>query len=176
MLMRRCLADSGDQELVHLEEGERLYREMFAKEPMFKVTAYEGIEETLQVLKQKGIRLAVCSNKPHPATVKVIDTMFPGVFDMILGQSDAIARKSAPDGALKIAEEFQVKPEECMYIGDTKTDMQTGKAAGMYTVGVLWGFRDREELESNGADIIVEKPYELQKLCEERENDKINSK
>ena len=64
-----------------------------------------------------------------------------------MGQQEGIRRKPAPDGPLKIAEEFGVKPEECMYIGDTKTDMQTGKSAGMYTVGALWGFRDRRELE-----------------------------
>lgn len=167
MLMKRCLKDAGDLELVHLEEGQRLYRDMFAENPMYKVVAYEGIMETLQQLKLRGIKLAVCSNKPHPATIKVIETMFPGMFEMVLGQSDDIARKPAPDGALKIASYLQVQPEECMYIGDTKTDMQTGKAAGMYTVGVLWGFRDRRELEENHADVIVEVPCDLLKLCEE---------
>lgn len=168
MLMKRCLLDSGDAELVHLEEGQKMYREMFAENPMYKVTAYEGIPDVLQKLKDRGIKLGVCSNKPHPATVKVMEAMFPGLFEMILGQSDAVARKPAPDGVLKIAEEFGVKPEECMYVGDTMTDMLTGKAAGMFTVGVLWGFRDREELEKNGADMIVEHPYDLLKLCEER--------
>ena len=51
-----------------------------------------------------------------------------------------------------------------MYAGDTRTDMLTGKAAGMYTVGVLWGFRDREELESSGADTVVNSPEELLEL------------
>ena len=171
MLMKRCLTDAGDTELIHLEEGQQIYRDMFADDPMYKVVPYEGIPETLLKLKEKGVKLAVCSNKPHPATVKVIHNMFPGLFDMVLGQSDGIARKPAPDGALKIAEDFQLEPEECMYIGDTKTDMQTGKAAGMFTVGVLWGFRDREELETNGADVIIDKPGELLKLCEERKDD-----
>lgn len=168
MLMQRCLSDSGDTELVHLEEGQKMYRERFAENPMYKVKAYEGIPEVLQKLKDRGIQLGVCSNKPHPATVKVMETMFPGLFEMVLGQSDAVARKPAPDGALKIAETFGVKPEECMYIGDTMTDMLTGKAAGMFTVGVLWGFRDREELEKNGADVIIEHPLDLLKLCEEK--------
>ena len=70
-------------------------------------------------------------------------------------------RKPSPSGALKIADFLQVDPENCMYIGDTNTDMQTGKAAGMYTVGVLWGFRDRKELEENHADVIIEKPWQL---------------
>ena len=60
-----------------------------------------------------------------------------------------------------IAEELGVKPEECLYIGDTDVDMKTGRAAGMTTVGVLWGFRDRDELERSKADYIVEKPQEI---------------
>ena len=66
---------------------------------------------------------------------------------------------------------FHVKPEECMYIGDTKTDMQTGSAAGMYTVGALWGFRDREELENNGADIVAAVPGDLFTIYEEKQHD-----
>ena len=58
-----------------------------------------------------------------------------------------------------------------MYIGDTGTDMQTGKAAGMFTIGVLWGFRDLEELNANGADLVAEKPTDLLKICEEYQND-----
>ena len=90
---------------------------------------------------------------------------------MVVGQSEAIRRKPAPDGPLMVAEKFGVKPEECMYVGDTSTDMKTGKAAGMYTVGALWGFRDRKELNENGADIVAEKPTDLVKICEEHGND-----
>lgn len=171
MLMRRCLKDAGDETLVHFEEGQRIYREMFAADPMYKVTHYPGMPETLKKLKERGVKLAVCSNKPHPAAVKVIDQMFEGLFDLVIGQSEAIRRKPAPDGALKIAEEFGVRPQECMYIGDTRTDMETGKAAGMYTVGALWGFRDRQELKEGGADIIAEKPEDLLKIYEGYEND-----
>ena len=83
------------------------------------------------------------------------------IFDVIQGLEVGMERKPSPSGALKIADVLQVDPENCMYIGDTNTDMQTGKAAGMYTVGVLWGFRDRKELEENHADVIIEKPRQL---------------
>lgn len=171
VLMKRCLLDAGDEKLEHLEEGQRIYREMFAEDPMYKVEHYEGMPETLNVLKEHGMKLAVCSNKPHPAAVKVIEKMFPQMFEIVLGQSNDIPRKPAPDGALKIAERFGVKPEECVYVGDTKTDMLTGKAAGMITVGALWGFRDQEELLQNGADLIMEKPTDLQKFCGVQKND-----
>lgn len=171
MLMRRCLKDAGDGELTRFEEGDRLYREMFAADPMYKVVHYAGMPETIEELRSRGIKLAVCSNKPHPAAVKVIDRMFGDAFEIVQGQSAEIKRKPAPDAPLLIAENFGVKPEECMYIGDTATDMKTGKAAGMYTVGALWGFRTREELEENGADAVAEKPSDLIKLCEDKEYD-----
>ena len=171
MLMQRALKDAGDKELIHYEEGRRLYREMFAADPMYKVVPYEGMQETLKELKKRGIRLAVCSNKPHPAAVKVIAQLYGDDFDMVLGQSDAIRRKPAPDGPLMIAGKFGVRPEECMYVGDTSTDMKTGKAAGMFTVGALWGFRDREELNANGAYLVAEHPTDLVKISEEYCND-----
>ncbi|MCI6006608.1 MAG: HAD family hydrolase [Blautia sp.] len=171
MLMRRCLKDAGDSELTRFDEGQRLYREMFAADPMYKVTHYPGMPETLKELKKRGVRLAVCSNKPHAAAVKVIAQMFGDDFDLVIGQSDAIRRKPAPDGPLKVVGEFGVRPEECMYVGDTRTDMLTGKAAGMFTVGALWGFRDRDELRNSGADIIAERPADLLKIYEGRQHD-----
>lgn len=171
MLIERCLKDAGDIELIYQDEAERAYREMFAADPMYKVVHYEGMPETIKGLKDRGVKLAVCSNKPHLAAVKVINQMFGDSFDIILGQTDDIPRKPSPAGALKIAEDFGVRPEECMYVGDTHTDMETGKAAGMYTVGALWGFRDREELEKSGADRVAEKPQDLIIIFEESKND-----
>ena len=101
--------------------------------------------------------------------------MFGDDFDIVMGQSDAIRRKPAPDGALMLAREFQVQPQECMYVGDTATDMQTGKAAGMLTVGALWGFRDEKELMENGADLVAQKPEDLLEIYEEKQNDKNSS-
>ena len=115
--------------------------------------------------------MAVCSNKPHIAAQKVVKAIYGDLFDEVMGQQEGIRRKPAPDGPLKIAGDFGVKPEECMYIGDTKTDMQTGNAAGMYTVGALWGFRDREELENNGADIVAVVPGDLFTIYEEKQHD-----
>ena len=59
---------------------------------------------------------------------------------------------------------MNVKPSECLYVGDTNVDMETGNKAGMHTVGVLWGFRDRQELEENHAHVIISKPEELKNL------------
>ena len=145
-------------------------RKKFDEDPLYKVVPYKDMPETIQKLKDAGLKMAVCSNKPHIAAQKVVKAIYGDVFDEIMGQQEGIRRKPAPDGPLKIAEEFGVKPEECMYIGDTKTDMQTGKSAGMYTVGALWAFRDRRELEENGADIVAAVPLELVAIYEKKNN------
>ena len=166
-LMKRALRDAGDTELVYFDRARQLYRDIFAVDPLYKVTAFDGMPEALSEMKKRGVRLAVLSNKPHTAAVKAIEAIYgTDCFDIILGQQEGIARKPAPDGAWMIAERFGVKPEECMYVGDTNTDMQTGKAAGMWTIGVTWGFRDRQELEENHADVIIDHPLELLNIQE----------
>ena len=80
------------------------------------------------------------------------------------GEQPGIPRKPDPAGVYRILEALDVKPEECLYFGDTNTDMKTGTAAGIYTVGVLWGFRDREELVENGAMELAERPQQLLEL------------
>lgn len=168
VLMERCMKAAGS-DMSRLEEGQKLYREIFAKNPLYKVKVFEGMKETLKELKNRGMKLAVLSNKPSEATYLAVTGLFgEELFDSIMGLKPGMKRKPAPDNALKIAEEFCVEPKECIYIGDTNTDMQTGKAAGMYTVGVLWGFRDRKELEENQADQIIAAPEEILKIQEGR--------
>lgn len=166
-LMKRALKAGGDLELENFERGRVLYREIFAVDPLYKVTAYDGMPEALSEMKKKGIRLAVLSNKPHTAAVKAVEAIYgTDCFDVIQGQTEGVPRKPSPEGAWKIAKEFGIAPEECIYVGDTDTDMKTGKGAGMLTVGVTWGFRDREELEEHHADVIIDHPLELLKLLD----------
>ena len=160
-LIERVFATAGGDPK-DVEEAHDMYREMFAKAPLYRVKPYDGMVETLRALKNEGVILTVCSNKPHVAAKAAIAGMFDAdLFDIIQGQEDSIKRKPAPDMALLIADKLNVAVTDCMYIGDTNTDMQTGKAAGMYTIGVLWGFRDRQELEDNHADTIISEPQEL---------------
>lgn len=140
----------------------RTYQEIFAADCMYEVRPYDGIPELLAALKARGIKTAVLSNKPHAQTEDVVLRLFgESYFDRVQGQKDGLPKKPAPDGALRLAAEFGVSPKECLYAGDTDTDMQTGTAAGMLTAGVLWGFRRKEELLRNGAQILAETPLEL---------------
>ena len=134
---------------------------------MYRVEPYEGIRELLEELKKRGIRIAVLSNKPHARALDNVEGIFgKGYFDRISGQKEEIPRKPDPAGAFLTAEGLGVQPGECLYIGDTATDMETGKAAGMDTAAVLWGFRSEEELRACHPKYVVRHPKELLKLVE----------
>lgn len=140
----------------------KIYESLYEQDPMHFVGHYAGMEEMLKDLKARGMKLAVLSNKPHNITSRMITMLYdPALFDLCYGQRFGIERKPSPAGALQIAKELGVAPKDCLYIGDSNVDMQTGEAAGMDTVGVLWGFRCRAELEQSHAKHIVREPKEI---------------
>lgn len=168
MAFLRALRRAGDVDGRHLEEGTPLVRRWLAQEPLYRVKPYPGIEETLARMKELGLSIAVLSNKPHRQAVQVVEALFgQGCFERIQGQVEGVLPKPDPTGALQMAKDLGVSCGSCLYVGDTNTDMLTGNRAGMYTVGVTWGFRPREELEENGAKRIVQKPEELLLLVKE---------
>ena len=123
---------------------------------------YPGVHDMLLALKSLGLKMAVLSNKPHAFTEDFVGHFFPGqLFAAVFGQRQEVERKPSPQAAFEIASLFGVAPKHCLFIGDTAIDMQTGSSAGMFTIGVLWGFRDRLELEQHHADLIVEQPQEI---------------
>lgn len=161
-LIRRALAAGGDTELAHFQEAFARYREIFRENCMYQVKPYDGIPELIAALKEKNLKIAVLSNKPHVETVNVIETLFGrGCFDSIRGQRENVAIKPSPEGVYLILEELGMTAEEILYLGDTATDMKTGKNAGAFTVGALWGFRDAVELQEGGADVLVEHPLQV---------------
>ena len=162
VLIEESLKVSGDPKASRIEEGMKIYGRIFDQNCTYHVTLYEGIPEMLKALKDRGIHLAVLSNKPDRQTVKVVKEIFgDNIFDYAQGQKDGIRRKPAPDGVWYLMERMQVSKEECLYIGDSEVDAATGKNAGLKTIGVLWGFRDRKTLETAGADHLIERPEEL---------------
>ena len=113
------------------------------------------------------MKIAGLSNKPHHATLDVIESLFgKDYFDVVQGQVDGVPIKPDPAGVFRILDRFGLNADEVLYMGDTATDMKTGKAAGAFTVGVLWGFRDRKELEEGHADANIAHPMEKLKYCE----------
>ena len=162
VLIEKSLKAAGDTDASRIEEGMEIYGRIFDRNWTYHVTPYEGIPEMLKALKDKGIQLAVLSNKPDRQTVKVVKAIFgEELFDYAQGQKEGIRRKPEPDGVWYLMEQMHVSKEECLYIGDSEVDAATGRNAGLKTIGVLWGFRDRKTLETAGADHLIERPEEL---------------
>lgn len=162
VLMEKALAASGDENLSRLEEGMERYGRIFDQNCTYHVVPYPGILSMLEEMHQKGMSLAVLTNKPHRQAVHVVEEIFgKDRFQIIQGQKEGVPRKPDPTAALQIAERFHATPEETVYIGDSEVDVATGMAAKMMTIGVSWGFRKRQVLEEAGAKYIADRPDEI---------------
>lgn len=162
MLIRRALLAAGDGKLSYFDQVYEAYLKIFAEGCMYQVKPYDGIVPLLEKLKHLGVRIAVLSNKPDADSLRVVEELFgKGFFDFVQGQREDVPRKPDPAGVYRIMEHFGLPASDFLYVGDSGVDMRTGKAAGIFTVGVLWGFRDRKELVENGADAVIAGPQEL---------------
>lgn len=138
------------------------FSEQYDKNWMKKSVPYEGVEQLLYNLKENGYLQAVASNKPDFFTKKIVKHFFEeGIFDFVSGNTPELEKKPSPDIVFKIMKELGVTADECIFIGDTNVDINTAKNAGIFSIGCLWGFRTRSELEKAGADIIVSHPDEI---------------
>ncbi len=139
----------------------KAYQAYYEKHTLVTTRPYEGIPELLHMLMQQGLQLAVFSNKPDADTKGVVTHFFPDIaWAAVRGQREGVPVKPDPAGALAIAREMGVKPEECLYFGDTSVDMTCARRAGMFPVGALWGFRTLEELQQSGAGYIAQTPMD----------------
>ncbi|WP_163336724.1 HAD family hydrolase [Desulfopila sp. IMCC35008] len=140
----------------------KTFMQVYAKRWDKKSKPYAGIVDMLKTLKESGRHCCVLSNKPHTFTLDCAQRFFiRDSFAHVLGQREGVPLKPDPAGCLEIAALTDAPIEQCIYVGDTSVDMQTGKRSGMFTIGVSWGFRTKEELLDNGADLIVDYPEEI---------------
>jgi phosphoglycolate phosphatase len=159
-LVREALGVADDDPLV--DRGLDVFRAYQLEHGMDLTRPYPGMAETLDELVARSVRLAVLSNKPDAATRAMVSRVFARwPFEAVLGQVDGRPLKPEPDGALQLTRAMNVEPAAWLYVGDTSVDMQTASAAGMTSVGVLWGFRDEAELLDSGAKHIIAHPREL---------------
>jgi phosphoglycolate phosphatase len=130
-----------------------------------KTLPYDGIAKLLVDVDSLGLRCAILSNKPHAFTKLCVEANFPeGQFEVVQGVDDSTPPKPDLTGLNRILDGWSVAPGEVVYLGDTGVDMKTASAAGCLAVGVTWGFRGRDELAANGADVIIDHPSELAAL------------
>ena len=126
-----------------------------------KTKPYDGIIEVLKKLKSKGIKLAVITNKPQNAAQEICEEFFNGLFDVVTGEKEGIARKPEPEMVEITLKKLNAQKSETLYVGDSEVDILTGKNAGLKVLSVSYGFRDKTYLKSQGAGDIVDNTVDI---------------
>lgn len=162
-LIERMVKKSGieSRTAVDLRALRKQYDLLYESEPMKLVTPYPGLPELLQTLRANGVRVGVVSNKPDNMTKFIVRELYGGLVEAAHGQRAGVPKKPDPTAVLETAAELGLTPQEILYVGDSGVDMETGSNAGMDTCGVLWGFRERDELLAHGAKLLAENAAEL---------------
>jgi phosphoglycolate phosphatase len=160
-LVQRALpAEAQQQDFI--KECAHKMRQEYALHWADTTRPYPGIAELLDALTAGEIEMAILSNKPDKLTKEVVRTLLPDWnFVAVAGARETIPKKPDPAGALRIASLLHRDPADFLYLGDTNTDMQTARAARMFAIGALWGFRTADELKENGAQALLAVPIEL---------------
>lgn len=160
MMVRRAMKRAGAPDEL-FEPIRTDYVSAYDRNFLYLTAPYDGIVPMLRALKDAGLMLAIVSNKPDAIAGKINEELFGDLVDCCRGGRDGVPLKPDPQAVLETMDELGVSPDECLYIGDTAVDMETGKNAGIYSIGVLWGFRDAKELSEAHADVIVSSPEEI---------------
>ncbi len=148
-VFEECFNDFCDYYKIHMED---------------KTAPYEHINEMLDNIKKVGFKTAIVTNKADFAAQDLCKRMFGDNIDLVVGSSDARPNKPAPDGVYYALDVLGSKLENTVFVGDADTDILTAKNANLISIGVLWGFRDREIIEDAGAEYIVETVNDLENL------------
>ncbi len=142
-----------------MDEINAYYSSLYNEDPSPLIDLYEGIEETLAALGEKGIRRVVLSNRPHHQTTLICGKKLPGLLDEVYGQREGIPMKPDPTALHQILRENGVSLEECLYVGDMHFDIDVAKNAGVRSVGCTWGLGGESQVKN--ADFVLQKPLEL---------------
>ncbi len=164
-LVLRSLPEAARADQALVSESVRKMRAEYSARWKDKTRLYDGIAELLDTLLAWGVKTAILSNKPHPAVLEVVGH-FLGKwrFDAALGARPGVPMKPDPGSAAEVCRLLDTPPESFLYLGDTNTDMITAGSAGMFGVGVLWGFRTEDELRASGAKVLIHRPLEVLSL------------
>ena len=166
-LVRRSLTIGGAPVDEIFEEAYRSYTEEYDRDSSYLTVAYPGMTEMLDGLLDRGIKLAVYTNKPATCAPDVVRSVFGDRFARVLGAEPSRPLKPAPDGGLEVLAELGISPSECAYVGDMTVDAKTAKAMGVALLVLeVWGFGNSAELEGAGPDAIISHPSELLSLID----------
>lgn len=167
-LIRRALAGCVDPMAEGKEPDPYLVEEILVKfkghyetNKTNKTAPYAGILDLLAQLKERGYITAVISNKYHAAVQELSELYFPELLSVSVGEGGDVRPKPEPDGINKVLDQFGLAKEDAVYVGDSDVDVITAHNAGLFCIGVTWGFRGRTELEQAGAEAVIDSPEEI---------------
>lgn len=162
-LVSRAFGDSLDDDTLDARYAE--FKTIYDEIKLNNAHAYDGIVEQLEILKSKGIKLAVITNKPDKAAKGMVEHIFgKGYFDFIIGCVDGTPVKPDPTTTKMALNALNAKPSEAIYFGDSEVDVRTAKNANVECVACSWGFRSFSTLFNENPDIIIDEPSFISKL------------
>ena len=159
-VMRSLPNDGEDLDEARIDELFACYQSIYSRNYMNRTVRYDGLLEAVRELKAMGYRLAVLSNKQDEFVKKITEALYPGEFELVMGQS-AFPTKPAPDAPLYIAGQLGCEPCEMAMVGDSHVDIKTGINAGMLPTAVTWGFCETQALAEAGARVLIHTPEQL---------------
>ena len=140
------------------------FRKYYLQHMSDTTAPYANVTALLSDLRKKGVKIAVVSNKLHPAVEDLCESYFPDLIDKAVGVSVEAERKPSPINVIKTAEYFGTELKDCIYIGDSEVDVQTAHNASLQCIGITWGFRDKDCLVAHGCDFIADTADEVYNL------------
>jgi len=159
LLMERAIPGGLDNP--RFDETYAKFREHYLKHNLDTTRPYEGIPEMLNILKQRGKRLAIVSNKFYEATVELCRHFFGDRVRVAIGERADIRKKPAPDTVDEAFKLLGVSRENAVYIGDSDVDLATARNSNLPCISVLWGFRDKDFLIEHGGNTFVTEPSQI---------------
>jgi phosphoglycolate phosphatase len=166
ILIQRALGGEAVDEAI-VRRGLQFFLSYYREHKLDHTTVYAGVKEALAAIQRtsngKPRKMTVLSNKPVGPTRAIVEALGLGPFTQIYGGNSFATKKPDPEGARKLLEENDVRPEEAAIVGDSHVDIETGRNAGLWTVGVSYGFAPHT-LEEQPPDVLVESPHELAKV------------
>lgn len=171
LLIQRALgAEAGNDALVR--KGLEFFLAYYREHKLDHTTVYPGIPQALATVQNLGNgkprTLAVLTNKPVIPSRAIIDALGLGqFFSQVYGGNSFATKKPDPEGARNLLQEYGVKAEQAAIVGDSHVDVQTGHNAGLWTIGVTYGFAP-QTLEAEAPDVLVDTAEELGSVLSER--------
>lgn len=162
VLVERMMAAAGVVDQDTLEEAYRIYLDLMPKQRARRAEPFPGIVEMLDQVAAMGIKLGVLTNKSDQLAAPIIsDSFSPGLFKAVRGARRFVPLKPDPRSTLAMLRSLGADPGNSFFIGDSDVDVLTGRAAGMRTIAVTWGYRPTSELEALSPDCLASRPAEI---------------